>query len=148
MPTTFAGTVFDPRFCVGFVAILGPLLVSFLDFFGLAGDLGASSVFDRRPKRNPSFLHTRRLRNPPTGSVENGPKTDPKKYTIKLLFGGPFWVLGRLLGPYWGTLLLPRRILGQEGREGKPKSSPRQAQGQHKRGLTRLTKVQERPRNP
>ena len=110
MPTNFAGTIFDPRFCTGFIPILVPLFVSVLAFFALAGDLGASSVFDRRPKRNPSFLYTRRLRNPPKGSSEESLKTDPEKDINKLVFGGQFWLpflsLGQLLALSWGTLLL------------------------------------------
>ena len=140
MPTTFAGTIFDPRFCVGFVAILGPLLVSFLAFFALAGDLGASSVFDRRPKRNPSFLHTRRLRNPPKGSSEESLKTDPEKDINKLVLGGQFWLpflsLGQLLALSWGTLLLSFCLLvpraSKRYKKGGPretKSCPRAAQG-------------------
>ena len=100
MPTTFAGTIFDPRFCVGFVPNLGQLFVSFLVFFDLAGDLGASSVFDRRPKRNASFLDTRRPRNPPKGSSEEGLKTDPEKGINKLLLGGQFWLPFCLLGNF------------------------------------------------
>ena len=136
MPTTFAGTIFDPRFCVGFVAILGPLLVSFLAFFALAGDLGASSVFDRRPKRNTSFLAMRRPRNPPKGSSEEGLKTDPKKDIKKLVFGGQFWLpfvcwatLCTVLG-HFAAVFLP---LGPKAfKKGGPKETngcPRAAQG-------------------
>ena len=130
MPTTFAGTIFDPRFCVGFVAILEPLLVSFLVFFALAGDLGASSVFDRRPKRNPSFLYTRRLRNPPKGSSEESLKTDPEKDLNKLAFGGQFWLpflsLGQLLALSWGTLLLSFCLLVPRASKRYKKGGPRE----------------------
>ena len=136
MPTTFAGTIFDPRFCVGFVAILGPLLVCFLAFFALAGDLGASSVFDRRPKRNPSFLYTRRLRNPPKGSSEESLKTDPEKYIQKLVFGGQFWLpflsLGQLLALSWGTLLLSFCLLVPRASKREVQERPRAAQGLQK----------------
>ena len=88
----------------------------FLAFFALAGDLGASSVFDRRPKRNASFLYTRRLRNPPKGSSEESLKTDPEKDIKKLVLGGqfglPFLSLGQLLALSWGTLLLSFCLLG------------------------------------
>ena len=130
MPTTFAGTIFDPRFCVGFVAILGPLLVSFLAFFALVGDLGASSVFDRRPKRNPTFLYTRRLRNPPKGSSEESLKTDPEKDIKKLVLGGQFWLpflsLGQLLALSWGTLLLSFCLLVPRASKRYKKGGPRE----------------------
>ena len=140
MPTTFAGTIFDPRFCVGFVPILGPLLVSFLAFFALAGDLGASSVFDRRPKRNPSFLYTRRLRNPPKGSSEESLKTDPEKDINKLVLGVSFGSLFCLLGNFGHCLGALCCCLSaswsqglQKGRSKRdqelPKSCPRAAEG-------------------
>ena len=137
MPTTFAGTIFDPRFCVGFVAILGPLVMCFLAFFHLAGDLGASSVFDRHPKRNPSFLYTRRVRNPPKGSSEKSLKTDSEKNIKMLVFGGQFWLpflsLRQLWALSWDTLLLSFCLLvprtSKREVQELPKSCPRASEG-------------------
>ena len=146
MPTTFAGTVFDPRFCVGFVAILGPLLVSFLDFFGLAGDLGASSVFDRRPKRNPSFLHTRRLRNPPKGSSEESLKTDPEKDINKLVLGVSFGSLFCLLGNFWHCLGALCCCLSASWSQRLQKGTKREVQERPRAAKELPKEFQERPR--
>ena len=108
--------------------------MSFLAFFALAGDLGASSVFDRRPKRNPSFLHTRRLRNPPKGSSEESLKTGPEKDIKKLVLRGQFWLvswatLGTVLGHFTAVFL----FLGPKGFKKRGpreiKSCPRAAEG-------------------
>ena len=132
MPTTFAGTIFDPRFCVGFVPLLEHFFVTFLAFFALAGDLGASSVFDRRPKRNPSFLYTNRLRNPPKGCSEENLKTDPEKYIKNGSFGGQFWLpflsLRQLLALSWGTLLLSFWLLVPRAFEREVQERPGAAQ--------------------
>ena len=149
MPTTFAGTFFDPRFCVGFAAILGPLLVSFLAFFALAGDLGASSVFDRRPRRNPSFLYTRRLRNPPKGSSEESLKTDPEKDIKRSVLGSQFWLPFCLLGNFWHCLGALCCCLSASWSQGLQKGTKREVQ-ERPRAAKELPKgleeFQERPR--
>ena len=120
--------------------------MSFLAFFALAGDLGASSVFDRRPKRNPSFLYTRRLRNPPKGSSEESLKTDPEKDIKMLVLGGQFWLpflsLGQLLALSWGTLLLSFCLLVPRASKREVQERPRAAQELPKG----LEEFQERPR--
>ena len=128
MPTTFAGTIFDPRFFAGSVPILEQLFVTFLAFFALAGDLGSSSVFDRRPKRNTSFLAMRRPRNPPKGSSEEGLKTDPKKDIKKLLFGGQFWLPFCLLGNFGHCLGALCCCLSASWSQGLQKGRPKRDQ--------------------
>ena len=140
MPTTFAGTIFDPRFFAGFAPFLKQRLNAFLAFFALAGDLGASSVFDRRPKRNPSFLYTRHLRNPPKGSSEESLKTDSEKDINKLVLGVSFGSFFCILGNFWHCLGALCCCLSaswsqglQKGRSKRdqelPKSCPRASEG-------------------
>ena len=60
-----------------------------------------------------------------------------------------------LLGDFWGTLSLHGRLLGQEGRKGRPKSSTRESKRaldkpkeQAKRGPTRPRRPKRDPKIP
>ena len=93
--------LFEPRFVHSCWFNFGSYFDAFLFFFRSWGRPRGSSVFEGSPKRNSSFGETKRLRNPPKGNSEQGPKKGPRKKQKQVTFWAS--VLAHL-GTSWEAL--------------------------------------------
>ena len=104
----------------------------FLRFFRSCGRLGASSVFDRLPKRIPCLFGGEASKKPSERESQRDPKTDPEKDTVLGSGLDPFFASCSTLGAVLGHFVAVLPPLGPRGpNEGGPtetKSRPRAAQ--------------------
>ena len=137
--------IFGPYFGQILVQFSDPFSLVFLAFFALVHIRREPIFLKDVPSeivdfKGPGVQETLRQ-----GVLKTDKKRNPKNLRTSCFLGVRFGVLGRLLGSSWGTLLPPRRILGQEGRKGKPKSSPRTSKIGSRTAKTGPRAAQERP---